>query len=416
MTGDPSVAPRVSADNRVADDRAAGGTHNTGYLDVFERIEDVPGLWDDLVRAGGGLGLSRPFLSVVEETAIHRRPKYFFVYRTPCGAAAIALGELLERPSTSNPVMSVLLGRLYRQLPDARNWMLPLLMLRPELSSDDPVVAIPSTRLDRKAVLDGMMAAIDSFAARSRWSSAIDCVPVRDTDLSEALASRRYLRTTGRGYAELELVHDSWETFLAAVKIRSTKVAGMIRNEERRARRDGLKFREWDPARDDTMEFHGFLDVHAKRLNGQPFPFGPEFLPTLARTMGQDVHVLVAERGGQTQGVAVLLTHGTRGYVLYPGLIDKEERSGLVYFNLAYYQSIRLAIDLGLERLAYGNGVYPAKIRRGCSITMTEIHFRPRSDLVRLMLRGPTARHRRFLERKFAPLRDAVPFSFPKAK
>jgi predicted N-acyltransferase len=261
-----------------------------------------------------------------------------------------------------------------------------------------------------------MIAAVDRFAAGASWSTAVDGVPVRDADLRAALSGRGYLRTTGRAYAELELGHDSWEAFLEDARTRNRKAAGMIRNEESRARREGLVFREWDPAKDDALELHELLDVHARRLNGRPFPFGPEFLPTLSRALGRNLHVLLAARDGQTQGLAVVMTHGTRGYALYPGLIERAERSGLVYFNVTYYQAIRLAIDRGLERMAYGNGVYQAKIRRGCSITMTEIHFRPRSGFVRALLRTPTGFHHRFMERKFAPLSDAAPFSFPEAR
>jgi hypothetical protein len=75
---------------------------------------------------------------------------------------------------------------------------------------------------------------------------------------------------------------------------------------------------------------------------------------------------------------------------------------------------IRRAIEEGLTSVAYGNAAYQAKIRRGCTITMTELFVRPRSGLARAILRGPFVLHRKLLARKYAWLRDAPPFSFPR--
>jgi len=105
------------------------------------------------------------------------------------------------------------------------------------------------------------------------------------------------------------------------------------------------------------------------------------------------------------------MVSGKRGYVKYAGLVARADRADFTYFNLVYYEPIRLGISLGLESIAYGNGAYQAKIRRGCTVRANHLYFRPRNPLLRSLLRAPGTSHRRLLERKYAPFLQAPAFS-----
>ena len=107
----------------------------------------------------------------------------------------------------------------------------------------------------------------------------------------------------------------------------------------------------------------------------------------------------------------MLAWSGSRGYVLYPGMVQKDKRAAFSYFNLVYYAPIRLGLELGLESLAFGNGVFSAKIRRGCHAVETSLFLRPRTPIVRAAVRMPIALHRRVLSRKYAPILQASAFS-----
>ena len=150
---------------------------------------------------------------------------------------------------------------------------------------------------------------------------------------------------------------------------------------------------------------------HDQRLNGRSFGYRPEFLSSLAESLGKNVRFLVAEREQQVLGAVVFAWTGSQGYVVFPGLIAKADRAGLAYFNLVFYEPIRLAIELGLESLAYGNAAFEAKIRRGCTVRETCLFFRPRSSVVRTALQAPLAVHRRLLQRKYASILQAPAFS-----
>lgn len=380
-------------------------------LEIFERIEDVPPTWDEIVGGDRCLGLLRPFLRVVERhSASERKPRYLLY--TSSHGSAIAVGEILDHSSAQNPVAGVLLGRLERIFPLGIRPILPMLALRSRVSSDGPL-RVSNDSPDPRKVLDGMLQELGEHADRSDLSLVVDAVPSEDHWLTDALSASGYLATLGRPYAELRLGQRSWEDFLAFGRQRNRRAAATIRNEERRALRAGIVFPEWDPNEFEESSLHRLLDAHARRLTGRSLPYEAGFVRALLRAMGRQCQVHLAVHERRVLGVTVMASQGGRGYALFPGLVEREQRRGFLYFNLCLYQPVRRAIESGLSSVAFGNAAYQAKIRRGCRITMTEMLVRPRSAFARTTLKGPFALHRRILERKYGWLRDATPFSFP---
>ncbi len=380
-----------------------------GGLEIFERVEDLPPIWDRVAR-GGGLSLCRRFLHAVHESVQASRTMRYLMYRTASGAAMIAVAELLQRPVDRNWVMSTLLGRLSDRVPSALNWLLPMLVLRPELSNDAPFCTLASTPAEREPLLRGMLAALLEEASRQGWSLAVAHISHDDPTMTRALLEQGYLRTLTRPSAALRIEWDSWEGYLRFAARRSKNAAANIRYEVNRARREGLAIVPWNPAEVPEATLNQLLDEHDRRLNGpgQP-PRG--LIGNLSQGLGDDVRILLAVREARVQGMVAFALAGTRAYAIYLGLLPRAQRDGFAYFNLAYYHPIRLAIELGLESIAYGNAALAAKIRRGCTAATTALFVRPRHGLLRSALRGPMELHRRALERKYAPIVEAGPFS-----
>jgi predicted N-acyltransferase len=383
---------------------------SVGRLTILEHANDLPPVWDSVAR-GGGLALSSRFLLPLHQSAVDGSTRRYLLYQTESGAAVIAVAELLRHPAARNPLTSILLGRLNRHLPSARNWFLPMLVLRSDLSSDVPYCASGSTLLDREATLRGMLAALEAHANQHGWSLAVDGVPADDRVMTAALSERGYLQTVTRPCASLRLAWDSWEAYLQSAARHSRNVAHNIRQEVNRARRDGVMVVEWNPAEVPEAELHRLQADHEQRLNRRPYNLQPGFIGRLSQSLGEDMRVLLAMSANRLQGVAVFAKSGNRGYMVYPGLIANTERAGFAYFNLVFYHPIRLAIGLGLESISYGNAALEAKIRRGCTVQTAALYFRPRERILRTALRAPIALHRRGLQRKYASIVQAAPFS-----
>ena len=229
--------------------------------------------------------------------------------------------------------------------------------------------------------------------------------------MTTALAGNGYLQTLARPSATLRLEWDSWETYLRSAARQSQSLAHNIRREIRRAHREGLTIGEWNPAETPGAELCRLMAQHEQNLNNRAWRFQPGLLERLSQSLGTDCRVLVATSATALQGTIVVMVSGKRGYVQYPGLVARADRADFTYFNLVYYEPIRIGISLGLESIAYGNGAYQAKIRRGCTVRANHLYFRPRNPLLRSVLRSPGVSHRRILERKYAAFLQATPFS-----
>jgi hypothetical protein len=108
--------------------------------------------------------------------------------------------------------------------------------------------------------------------------------------------------------------------------------------------------------RDTRIGLAWLMVEHEARLNGRELLFRPGLLGRLSEALGGDFKVFLGSCGGRLQGVVAFARSGNRGYVTYPGLLHENERAGSAYFNLLYYHPIRLAIELGLDSIAFGNG------------------------------------------------------------
>jgi predicted N-acyltransferase len=182
--------------------------------------------------------------------------------------------------------------------------------------------------------------------------------------MTGALQKRGYLQTLARPHATLRLT-DSWQSYLQSAALHSKNLAHTIRQEIKRAHRDGVTFGEWNPVETPESELYRLIADHEQRLNDRAWRFRPGLLERLSQSLGTNFKVLVATSAAGLQGTTAFAVLGKRGYLIYPGLVAQTDRAGFAYFNLVFYEPIRLGISLGLESIEYGNGVYEAKIRRG---------------------------------------------------
>jgi len=381
----------------------------SGRLTILERAEDLPPVWERVAH-GRALSLDPRFLRTLQSNATDGANRRYFVYEPESGPTVVAAAVLLEPAAARNPVASVLLGRLFGRLPASQNWLLPMLVLRAETTTDAPYCT-DTAHPGREAALRGLLAALEDHAEREGWSLAFDYVPVDDPAMSAACAERGYLRTLARPNAEMRIEWNTWEAYLKSAARHSKRAATNIRTELNHARRDGLAITEWCAAATPESDLHRLMVEHEARLNGRELLFRPGLLGRLSEALGGDFKVFLGSCGGRLQGVVAFARSGNRGYVTYPGLLHENERSGSAYFNLLYYHPIRLAIELGLDSIAFGNGALAAKIRRGCTVQAGALCFRPRGRILRRALGAPVALHRRGLRHKYASFLSASPFS-----
>ncbi|MCK6258991.1 GNAT family N-acetyltransferase [Fictibacillus sp. KIGAM418] len=91
-------------------------------------------------------------------------------------------------------------------------------------------------------------------------------------------------------------------------------------------------------------------------------------LQTLVDTANEYSHVFVLKLGGSAVGCILLFLWGNTIYARTVGFDFDVIGGGYEYFNLAYYEVIRFAIENGYDHVEYGMGTYRAKLKRGARL------------------------------------------------
>jgi hypothetical protein len=88
----------------------------------------------------------------------------------------------------------------------------------------------------------------------------------------------------------------------------------------------------------------------------------------LTATVGEDVILFLAARGGPAIGVAICLLDGDTLHVRNVGF-DYSAIEGVdAYFNLMFYEPIEWGLAHGIRQFRFGSGAYQAKTARGCRL------------------------------------------------
>ncbi len=159
-----------------------------------------------------------------------------------------------------------------------------------------------------------------------------------------------------RGYAE-------FADFLQSLNARRRK---SIRRERRRVHEQGARLRtvsgEQASAADWDLFYACYQDTYARR-SGHGGYLERNFFTRLARTLGQQIVLILAERRGQGVAAALCLRSSEVLYGRYWGCLEDID---CLHFETCYYQGIEYCIDNGLQHFDPGvQGEH--KILRGFS-------------------------------------------------
>lgn len=99
----------------------------------------------------------------------------------------------------------------------------------------------------------------------------------------------------------------------------------------------------------------------------------------LRTEMGSTLKVVVARQADRVVGFVTYLDDGHTWWARFGGF-DYTADVPFLYFNLVFYQTIRLAIDRGLKCIAYSRSAYETKRSRGCVFRQFYVYVRLAED------------------------------------
>jgi predicted N-acyltransferase len=174
-----------------------------------------------------------------------------------------------------------------------------------------------------------------------------------------------------QNFAELFLVHDN----LLELQVTSfAEYLDMFRSDARRLfNREIKQAREADIRFEivrDLEEVSGCLerlyDATYSKYGEEHFHHPASFWSALGRYVAPHAEAVVAYRGSEPVGFSALLHKNEDLYFWRVGRsYEREVGEAPVYFNLAFYEPVKRAIELGAKRIWLGSGAWEAKRRRG---------------------------------------------------
>ncbi|QTD99727.1 GNAT family N-acetyltransferase [Streptomyces cyanogenus] len=224
--------------------------------------------------------------------------------------------------------------------------------------------------------------ALVGAAEREAWTAGLEAVSFLyvdedDTVLRGVLEAERYVSLPGQTAYSLEVPQDG--TFSGYLARFPSRHRVKIRKELRVLDAAGVTYRT-QRITEQLIQQVSPLEMalyakHGTRADPQAFL---AVLRSVAANAGEAARVTTAHLDGSVIGFILTFTHGGQMYARQGGF-DYEAQGKLpVYFGLAYYELLRIALAEGISHIHYSTGSDTVKLSRGCKPTRQYAYVKAR--------------------------------------
>jgi predicted N-acyltransferase len=241
------------------------------------------------------------------------------------------------------------------------------------------------TRADSndKNSLDAVLNGIDVHCKKERISfSCFQYVSEFDKPLIDRLENFGYIKLSVLKTLYLDVQWGSFEDYLKEFE----RIARRnIKREITRCGENGVTILEEDNFGKISEKFSDLqTNLFSKYNNGAKSPYSAAFIEMLSENSNANAKVFTAWKDGKLMGFSLSLLHHDMLDVYFCGFdYENHEKNDYAYFNLVYYEPIKLAIKLGLKRIHFRIGAETAKLRRGCKEENTYLFIKCQNTLFR---------------------------------
>jgi hypothetical protein len=350
---------------------------NVDYLDGAR--------WDNLT-ANNSMFLSRRYLRVLEEVGPENlRQRYAMIFRGREAVAAVAaqivtLSVAKTQKIPKHKKLAAPLERLEEQMLVCGNlmsWGMHGVAFAP---NEDPVTIWPA-----------VAEALYRLRRADRLFGDTDLVMIKDiTDEHAAAAaslerfSYRPLETDPNMVLELSPKWRTYDDYLASLTSKYRKTA---KNIDKEALEAGCQVEELHDVAGHAETLHGlYMQTHINACF-RPVTLRPEFLPTLAERLGDDMRTTILKREGQMLGFVTTVRDGDTAVGYYIGFDRKASAEVPIYLRLLQ-AVIEDAIKLGCGKLSLGRTALEPKARLGARPQPMRVWIRHRVPMLNVLVRG----------------------------
>jgi predicted N-acyltransferase len=208
-----------------------------------------------------------------------------------------------------------------------------------------------------------------------------------DSLLTKTLQKFGYIRFPWLNTLSLDIRWSSFKAFLEGCKY---KIRKEIRREIRKFDQSGLIL-ERNSNIEELSERLSVLYANLfRKYNGEkPSPFGSSFFRSLSRFAGDQIELFTAENSNETVAFSLVFRHkDTADAFMFGTDYPLRDSTDFAYFNLAYYEPIKWAIQEGIRKIRYRLAAENVKLRIGCKPEKNSSYVKCHNPLITSFIRA----------------------------
>lgn len=343
----------------------------------------------DAVTAHDSLFLSRRYLRILEETGPKNlRQRYALIFRGRDAVAAVAAQAVNVslariRKTSRQDRISAPLKRLEEKMLVCGNllsWGMHGISFAPNENRNAlwPAVAEALYRLRRADKLSGDTAFI-----------MVKDITDEHSDGASALArfSYRQLETEPNMVLDISPKWRTYDDYLASLTSKYRKTAKQFEKEVNAAGCQVEEVKDPGEVGKHSKSLHDlYLQTH-RNARLRLVTLSPEFLPTLAERLGQDMRTTIVRNDSQLLGFVTTVRDGETAVGYYIGFDRKANAEFPIYFRLLQ-AVVDDAIKFGCRRLSLGRTALEPKARLGARPEPMRVWIRHRIPMLNVLVRG----------------------------
>lgn len=231
------------------------------------------------------------------------------------------------------------------------------------LSHRGDIAVAPMPDADERRARDAVIKQLEEIARHENLPLCFFGVQEQQADLRQTLVAR--------GFEELFLVHDNLlevraQTFDDYLGQFRSDARRLFNREMKQARSSGVRFEITSDLDQLSDRLARLYDATYSKYGDEHFHHPASFWAALGRYVSPHAEALVAYSGREPVGFSLLLNkQGELWFYRVGRTYDGPVGEAPVYFNLAFYEPVKRAIELGARRIWLGAGAWEAKRRRG---------------------------------------------------
>jgi predicted N-acyltransferase len=214
-----------------------------------------------------------------------------------------------------------------------------------------------------QAVRDAIIGALQDLAAELGLPLCFLGLQHDSEKLREALVCRGFDEVFLAYDNVLELAGGTFENYLGRFKSDARR---LLKREIKSASDAGVRFERTRSLAELGPVLDALYRSTSMRYSNDFFQQPPEFWVALERHMGDHVEAIVARDADGPTGFSLLLRKNDELWFHRVGRsYECDTANAAVYFNLAFYEPVRRALEVRARRIWLGFGAWEAKRRRG---------------------------------------------------